>query len=217
VSLSLRDTRALPDGEVTQLVILLHGVGVDGRDLISLADVFRSSLPNTAFVSPDAPEAYDMAPMGRQWFSLREWTIAHIEEGLKKARPALDAYIDQLLAEYNLTPKSCALLGFSQGTMMALYTALRRTSPLACVLGYSGALFGSDELERDIRSRHPIMLIHGSTDEVVPAAASRMAAAALSQAKVDVTLHLIDGLGHGIENEGLALGAAFLQRHLKAK
>lgn len=212
----LKDTRLLPKNTASDsLVVLLHGVGADGQDLISLGSMWQQVLPRAAFISPDAPEPYDMVPFGRQWFSLRQWTVANIEDGLKKARGVVDAYLDGLLKEFSLPASRLVLCGFSQGTMTALHVGLRRTEKLGGILGYSGALFGTETLEKDIAQRPPICLIHGRVDEVVPFSASELAQHHLRAIGCEVEFHAIEGLGHGINDEGLAHGAAFLQRTLR--
>ena len=143
-------------GPARQLVVLLHGVGADGDDLISLADYWSALLPDAEFVSPNAPDQCDMSPYGYQWFSLLDRSMAAMTAGVKKAAPVVNAYIDDALAERGLTPDKLALVGFSQGTMTSLYVALRRPEPVAAVLGYSGALLAPELLASEIKSRPPV-------------------------------------------------------------
>ncbi|WP_026872011.1 alpha/beta hydrolase [Inquilinus limosus] len=196
------------------LIVLLHGVGADGQDLIGLAPYWAQQLPEAEFLAPDGPEPCDMAPFGRQWFSLQDRTAAVMEAGLQVTVPILNGFLDQALAERGLTDADLALVGFSQGTMTSLYTALRRPRPCAAVVGYSGALLGAPTLARDIRSRPPVLLVHGEEDPVVPFAAMAAAAQALQGAGVAVETLARPGLGHGIDPEGLAAGLAVLRRHL---
>lgn len=197
-----------------QLVVLLHGVGADGADLIGLTPLLAQALPDAAFVAPNAPEPCDMAPFGYQWFSLQDRQPAKILAGVQAATPLLDAFLDAELETLGLTDDRMALLGFSQGTMMALYTAPRRPRACAAVLGYSGALVGADLLRGDIRSRPPVLLIHGDADTIVPVGASALAEQALTAAGVPAQSRVRPGLAHGIDPEGIALGAAFLKQHL---
>lgn len=210
----LKDYRLLPKAAPTSLVILLHGVGANGEDLLGLAETWQKDFPATAFISPDAPEAYDMAPFGRQWFSLQDWSQEKIAGGIKKTAPILTAYIDGLLKEFSLPASKTVLLGFSQGTMMSLYAGLRYPQKLAGILGYSGALFGGETLKDEMTAHPPICLIHGTEDNVVPVEASTMAASVLQAAGCATELHLCRNLGHSIDDSRLRLGHAFLQRTL---
>src|SRR6201997_5344382 len=155
-------------GTPRRLVILLHGLGADGNDLIGLAPYWAPLLPEAEFLAPDAPFPCDMAPFGRQWFSLQDRSPMSILAGVRAAAPILDAFIDDALEARNLEESRLALVGFSQGTMMSLYVGLRRAKALAGIVGFSGALIGSETLPQDIRSRPPVLLIHGDSDEIVP-------------------------------------------------
>lgn len=201
-------------GSARSLVVFLHGLGADGDDLISLAPLLGQRLTHAAFVSPHAPFPCDMAPFGRQWFSLQELDPAAILGGVRLAAPVLDAFLDAELERHGLGDDRLALVGFSQGTMMALFVALRRTKPCAAVVGYSGALIGAEALPEEIASRPSVLLVHGEADEIVPVAALPAAVAALRANSVPVESETRRGLGHGIDERGLALGAAFLARHL---
>lgn len=208
----MKDYRLLPNGKPKQLAVLLHGVGANGEDLLGLGEAWQTILPDCVFVSPDAHEPYDMAPFGRQWFSLRDRNPAAMEKGMATAAPIIDAYLDGLMKEFSLPANRVALIGFSQGTMASLYVGLRRKEQLAGILGYSGALLAPEKLHDAIQSRPPVCLVHGMIDEVVPVAASRLAEHTLKQEGVSIDLHLCNGVGHSIDNAGLNLGAAFLQR-----
>jgi phospholipase/carboxylesterase len=201
-------------GEAQQLVVLLHCLGADGHDLIALAPMFAQRLPQAAFVSPDAPFPCDMAPVGRQWFSFQDASPEAILGGVRLAAPVLNAFLDAELARHGLGDGQLVLAGFSQGTMMALYVALRRPAACACVLGYSGALIGAELLAGELKSRPPVLLLHGDADQVVPPGALPAAVAALEALGVPVTSELRPGLGHGIDERGVQLGADFLVRHL---
>ncbi|HLS69663.1 MAG TPA: dienelactone hydrolase family protein [Kiloniellales bacterium] len=199
-------------GEPEQLIVFLHGVGADGNDLIGLAPVLAPLFPDAAFVSPDAPWPCDMAPMGRQWFSLQSRAPQDLYAGAEGARELLDAFLEAELARSGLDDSRLALFGFSQGCMMALHAAMRRPRPLAGVLGFSGHLVGPEKLASEIRSRPPVLLVHGDADEVVPFGALQVAEQALQAAEVPVEAHRRPGLGHGIDQGGLELAARFLQR-----
>ena len=196
------------------LVLLLHGIGADGNDLIGLAPYWTRALPRTAFVSPDAPFPCDMAPFGRQWFSLQDRAPEAILAGVQAAAPVLDAFIDAELARAGLAPDRLALVGFSQGTMMSLYVALRRPQAIAAVVGYSGALVAADRLAAEIKSRPPVLLVHGDADPVVPFAALAAAERALTAAGVAVETLACPGVPHSIDQAGLVRGGRFLAAKL---
>ncbi|BBK44207.1 phospholipase [Allostella vacuolata] len=197
-------------GAAREVVLLLHGLGADGNDLIGLAPYFAQHLPHAAFAAPNAPFPCDMAPYGYQWFSLQDRTPAMMLAGIQAAAPLLDAYIDALLEEHGLGDDRLAFVGFSQGTMMSLHVAPRREREAAGVVGFSGALLAGDRLAGDLRSRPPILLVHGDADPVVPFEALRVASAGLAAAGLPVKVERRPGLGHSIDEPGIRLATDFL-------
>ena len=197
-------------GAAKQLVILLHGVGADGDDLIGLAPALARFLPHAAFVAPNGPEPCDMAPFGYQWFSLQDRRPEALLRGVQATAPLIDAFLDDELARHRLDSARLALVGFSQGTMLSLYVAPRRKAPMAAVLGFSGALLGADALKVEAVSRPPVFLIHGDADEIVPVGALGAAVAGLQAADIPVRFEIRPGLPHAIDPEGIAHGGAFL-------
>ena len=215
-------------GKARKLVVLVHGYGADGNDLIELGGQWRNLLPDAAFVAPHAPGRIPGFPPGmmggRQWFALDAYdpnllrrdphqtaaVYATMQRAAEQAAPALEQFITDELARHQLAPADLALVGFSQGTMMALHVGLRRDPGPAGILGYSGALLGGAELKQQIRSRPPILLIHGDADEIVPIEAMHAALNMLNQADCAARFHVSRGLGHGIDGQGLSLGGAFL-------
>lgn len=211
--------RLLPaDGHAAELlVVLLHGIGADGNDLIGLADLYRQLLPQAAFVAPNAPHPFDMAPFGYMWFSLQNFDAGTRARGVRAAAPALEAFLADELARHGLGPERLLLLGFSQGAMMALHVGLRREVPPIAIISHSGMLVDEESLAGDIRVRPPVLLTHGSQDDVLPAACLPMADAALKAAGVPVEAHLVPNLGHGIDEATLRITIGFLARHLGAQ
>jgi len=197
---------------IEQLVILCHGLGADGNDLIGLAPYYAQVLPNAKFISPNAPFPCDMAPYGYQWFSLQERSEEAMLAGAQMARPILDAFIDRQMENHGLAEDKLALIGFSQGTMMSLFTAPRREKPVAGVVGYSGRLIGKDLIADEIRCHPPMVMINGDRDELVPAEVQPIAVETLSAAGIEIEGHIRPGLGHSIDEEGIRIAQNFLQK-----
>ena len=199
-------------GKPRQMVVLCHGVGADGNDLIDLAPYWGHAVPDALFVAPHAPEPFDMAPVGRQWFPLGDLDPAKLGGGVRRAAKMLDAFIDEALKRYGLPADAYALMGFSQGAMTALFTGLRRPHAPRAILAFSGALIDPGSLAAELKNRAPVLLGHGEADPVVPAFRSRDAAAALKAAGVPVETVFSPKLEHGIDDTLLTAGALFLQK-----
>jgi phospholipase/carboxylesterase len=195
--------------EARSIVILAHGYGSNGEDLIGLAPYWRDALGDTVFVAPNAPEPCPDAPGGYQWWPV--WN-PNREAGVRGAAAVLDAFIDTELVRYDLSEDRLALVGFSQGTMLALHVAPRRERQLAGVVGYSGMLIDTEET--DLRTRPPVLLVHGDADPMVPVAAFHNTEAALRRLGFQLSSHVSHGLGHSIDMDGLRLGGAFLSKVL---
>jgi phospholipase/carboxylesterase len=200
-------------GKANSLVVFLHGYGADGNDLIDLGREWQKLLPDTAFVSPHAPEACGMSPMGRQWFALTMRDPAERWRGVNHAQPDLDAFLDEELQRTGVQPDRLALVGFSQGTMMALHVGLRRKTPPAGIIGFSGYLAGADKLD-EVTGKPPTLLVHGDRDEVLPLDSLFLAFNALGKAEIPCQWHISFGIGHGIDGGGLTHGGLFLAQSL---
>jgi phospholipase/carboxylesterase len=204
---------AAQSGTTDSLVIFCHGFGADGQDLIGFASLLQESLPNTAFVAPNAPERCEMGGMGYQWFGISEREVDGLTSGVDHAAPLLNAYIDEQLALYGLDESRLALIGFSQGTIMSLHVGLRRKLAPACIIGYSGTIIGKGPLT-GITCHPPILLVHGDADEVLPVEQMHRAVSLLQEAGLDVEFYVSPGLGHGIDQAGFELGSQFLREAL---
>ncbi|MEP9353031.1 dienelactone hydrolase family protein [Xanthobacter sp. KR7-65] len=199
------------------LVVLLHGYGADGNDLIDIGNAWADLLPGAAFVSPHAPDPCEGAPMGRQWFPLTFRDPHELARGVEGAAPLLRDFLDAELEKYALPPERLALVGFSQGAMMALKIATTAPVAPAAVVGYSGMwveAMGGRGAEITLPVRPPVLLVHGTEDELIPAQALFASAQGLAAAGVPVEWHLSQGIGHGIDEGGLAHGGAFLAEFL---
>ncbi len=204
-------------GAAKRLVVFLHGYGADGNDLIEIGRAWQQLLPDTAFVSPHAPEPCAGAPMGRQWFALTFRDPDERWRGVNAAAPTLNQFLDAELGRRKLPPSALALVGFSQGTMMALHVGLRRPTPPAAIVGYSGLFVlpnnaAPEVVAGEIKSRPPVLLIHGDQDELIPVQALFHATQALAALEVPTEWHISPGIGHGIDQEGLRHGGEFLAR-----
>jgi phospholipase/carboxylesterase len=202
-------------GRAKQLVVFLHGYGADGNDLIEIGRQWQPWLPDAAFAAPHAPEPCAQSPMGRQWFGLTFRDPHERWRGVNQAGPGLDGFLDAELAALDLPASRLALVGFSQGTMMALHVGLRRATTPAAILGFSGMIVmeegkGPDSLKGQVRGKPPILLVHGDRDEVIPVDALFLSTDALSAAEIPSQWHLSVGIGHGIDGEGLRQGGLFL-------
>jgi phospholipase/carboxylesterase len=201
-------------GKPRRLVILLHGLGADGNDLIGLAPYWARLLPDAEFLSPNAPFPCDMAPHGYQWFSSQDRTPEAVLGGVRATAPILDAFIDEALEQRGLGSGELALVGFSQGTMMSLFVGLRRAEPVAGIVGFSGRLLAPELLASELRSRPPILLVHGTEDPLVPYSSLAAAETTLKAAGVPVETVTSVGIGHSIDDQGLRRGGQFLKKVL---
>jgi len=213
-----------------QLVVFLHGYGANGNDLITIGAQWRNLMPGAAFVAPHAPEPCGQVPGGRQWFRLTMREPGERWAGVNKAAPVLNAFLDAELDRHGLKDRQLALVGFSQGTMLALRAGLRRIHAPAAIVGYSGELVTGPDEDAAAASgpsgQSPsILLVHGSEDDVIPAEALFLSAEALARSGIPSQWHLSVNLGHGIDNAGLLHGGLFLAKcfglkpgtHIKAR
>ena len=201
-------------GAPSQIVILLHGYVSSGSDLISFAPHWQRGAPEALFLAPNAPHGCPGMDRVYQWWDLSANTPQALAEGAVRAAPALNSYIEERLDEYGLDETRLALVGFSQGAMLALHLGPRRERQIAGIIGYSGALTGAAALAREAVSKPPVLLVHGSADPIVPAAEMRAAKASLQGLGFDVESHVYRGLGHTLNAKAVRLGGKFLRRVL---
>lgn len=209
--------RESQSGEDSSVVLFLHGYGANGQDLFGLAEPLAPHLPDTVFLSVDAPEPSMANPMGFQWFPI-PWldgsTEAAAAEGMRRSAKMLDGFIDKVLAEEGIDADRLVLIGFSQGTMMSLHVAPRRAEALAGIVGFSGRLLLPEALGGEAVSKPPVLLVHGDQDDVVPFEDMQAAGETLQQAGFTVYAHVMEGTGHGIAPDGMSVALAFIREHL---
>ncbi len=198
-------------GAPRRLVAICHGLGASGQDVIGLAHEWAMAVPDALFVAPDAPDPYPDTETGRRWFDVGDRAPATMAAGVRRARAALDGFLDAELARWGLGDGQLALFGFSQGAMTALFTGLRRLAVPAGILAYSGALLDPATLASEIANWAPVLLVHGERDDIVPAFLSHWAESALRAADVPVET-LYGDFGHELSPAGIAAGARFLAR-----
>jgi phospholipase/carboxylesterase len=197
-------------GAPKQIVLLLHGFGSSGTDMISLAPMWQDALPDALFLAPHAPQRCGMMATGYQWWGLSGLAPSALAAGAASAAPAINGFIDRKLAEYELTEADLALVGFSQGTMMALHIGLRRPRAVASIVGYSGMLTSTADIKAEDLAKPPVLLVHGTADPVVPFAAQSIAENELSRLGVDVTSQVSHGVPHTVDPVGLQRGRDFI-------
>jgi phospholipase/carboxylesterase len=195
-------------GRATHLVVLCHGYGADGNDLIGLAPHWQRLLPTVAFAAPNAPEPCAGSPSGYQWFPISRLDPADMLRGVESASESLENFLAAELARLELPPERLALVGFSQGTMMSLHVGLRRRP--AAIVGFSGLLAGGETTATLGTDAPPVLLVHGDQDPMIPVSALFASATALGRAGACVQWHISSGIGHSIDQDGLALGGEFL-------
>lgn len=196
------------------LVILVHGYGSNGDDLIALAEMIQPALPDAAFVAPHAPSQMPHMAAAYQWWPIETFSMAERAAGAAAVTPAFDAFITSELERVGLTDDRLVLVGFSQGTMMSLHVGLRRPRAVAGIVGISGMLVAPDRLEPEIRSRPPVLLIHGTADDVVPFHSMELAETALTATGVAVETQVSQGVGHSVGQDGLNAATEFIRRAL---
>lgn len=197
-----------------RLVILFHGYGANGEDLLDLARYWRHSLPKTEFILPNAPFKAETSFYGKQWFSLRYWDMDSLVNKVKKIVPVINEFIDDILEEKNLQNNQLALMGFSQGAMVALPLAFKRKEACSCVLSYSGIFPCITGSALSIKSMPPTLLVHGEEDELIPIDMMSKAEKDLKSLQISVESNVIKGMGHSINDQGLNLGKEFLVKYL---
>lgn len=198
-------------------VVLLHGYGSNGDDLISLAPYWQQVLPGALFVSPNAPQPLGMG--GYQWFPI-DWTgdrLASRQTGVIAARPVLVGFLTDLWSQTGVAPARIVLAGFSQGAMMALHvgTSLPAAQTLMGVIGFSGAFLPPEGFSGPGLAKPPICLIHGDMDDVVDPNETAGANSLLTNSGFAVDYHVSRGVGHGIAPDGLDFATAFIERLAK--
>ena len=192
------------------LIVFCHGYGADGKDLINIGNYWQRFLPDFYFTSPNAPNVCSVNPSGFEWFNLMNPDIKNVDLELESSVLQLTKFIDAKLKDLSLDYSKLFLVGFSQGTMMSLHYALTNPNKIAGVIGYSGKIYDPSILANNIKSRPPIFLMHGDSDNIVPLEDMMEAKNFLTKNKVDLKTKIFKGCGHSIPTQGLSLGLEFI-------
>ena len=198
-------------------VILCHGYGGDGKDISLLASYWRTYLPDTLFICPDAPEKCAVSPSGFQWFDLMDQTKDQILIKSLVAEIKLNKLIDEVMEKNDLQGQQIAIGGFSQGCMISLQTGIKRKEKINCIVGYSGKIIDTNHLKNNIISRPNIILMHGDKDQIVPVSFFLEAKEFFDQSQYKIELQILKNCEHRIPTEGSSLGLKFLKKNLYQK
>ena len=195
-------------------VILCHGYGGDGKDISILAGYWRTYLPDTIFICPDAPEKCEASPSGFQWFDLTDQDPEQILSKSLVAENKLNKLIDEVKEGYNLLANQIIIGGFSQGSMISLQTGIKRKDKINSILGYSGKIIDLEHLSKNIVSRPNIFLMHGDIDQVVPVDGLLEAKNFFNKNNYEIETKIFKDCEHRIPMEGSSLGLQFIKKHL---
>lgn len=202
-------------GNADALIVLLHGYGANGEDLIGLEPHIRRAAPNAVIASPNAPhEAPGAPPGGRMWFPITRIDPSEMARGCAEATPHIDAYLDRMLAEHDIPANRLMLIGFSQGGMLTLHVGPRRAEQPAGLVGLSCVLCEGEKLQSEAKHRAPVLLVHGQEDQVVPVNSIYLSMQGLAAAGFAPLASIEPGLPHGIGNHGLQLTLEFVHKSL---
>ncbi len=209
--------REAASGTTKSVVVFLHGYGADGADLLGLSDPLSEHMPDTTFIAPDAPEKCAGNPVGFQWFPI-PWLDGSSEEdsmnGANQAALDIDAFLDQVLEDEGITPEQLIVFGFSQGTMMALRVLPRRAEPIAGLVAFSGRMLEPDQFAEQVKSKPPVLLVHGDQDDMVPPGHFSESGEILQAEGFETYGFIMKGTGHGIAMDGLSVALSFMQDKL---
>tara|TARA_B100000700_G_scaffold113968_1_gene128131 strand:- start:2241 stop:2897 length:657 start_codon:yes stop_codon:yes gene_type:complete len=216
VTYSLNTTLINPSSNSApkNIVILCHGYGGDGKDISVLASYWKNFLPDTLFVCPDAPEVCKVNPNGFQWFDLMDQTDDEILSKSLIAENKLNSLISEVAEKNKIYDKNISLVGFSQGCMISLQTALKRKNQIGCLIGYSGKVINQEHLNKNINSRPEIYLMHGDIDQVVPINFFLESKHFFLKNNYKIYTKIFTNCEHRIPNEGLSTGLEFLKKNL---
>ena len=199
------------DTNYTDIVLFLHGYGADASNILPIWQFFSEAFENPLFIFPNAPQVFEFGPPGFQWYSLIDRSRESLLQGSIYAQKQLDIFLDYLIEKYQIKSDKITLIGFSQGTMVSIFTAIRRNQAIKRVIGFSGTLISPDLIQNECKSKMPICLIHGEEDVVVPIALSKITYKYLLENKFQCEFHKISNLEHSINDKGIKIAKDFIK------
>jgi phospholipase/carboxylesterase len=203
---------ANPKTPPKNLVILVHGYGSNGDDLISLAPDLADSVEDAIFISPNAPFRFEGGmPNAYQWYSLLDRSVEAMLKGYANAKPILHKFIEDRLREYSLTFADVILIGFSQGGMMTLHYGSESEQELKGIISFSGYILDDSTFSNKVNSKPNTLVCHGDLDMVVPFDSYQYALKKMQHLKFPITGYAAKGLGHGIDYGCIDAAKSFLK------
>ena len=194
-------------------VILCHGYGGDGKDISILANYWRTHLPDTIFICPDAPEKCAASPTGFQWFDLMDQTAEQVLAKSLVAENKLNKLIDEVKEQNQLDASQIIIGGFSQGCMITIQTGIKRKDKINSIIGYSGRIIDTDHLSKNMNSRPNIILMHGDIDQIVTIDSLLEAKDFFGKNNYKIETKIFKNCEHRIPTEGSSLGLQFIIKH----
>ena len=215
-----------------KLVVFLHGYIDSDTGLDKILANFEEKLTDCALHIPQAPLVCEIHDKRRQWYSMHEFDpddarkyvptlkectdiYNRMTKGFDSAYTYLTPYIDNLLNEYQLQDKDLYLCGFSQGAMLAIYTALMRDKKIGGCVSFSGIMAPYSYLEKHTRSRPKFLLIHGDNDNLVRFEALDFTKQELEKIQAPVTTYVVKGGQHRNTEDALDRALKFIRARKK--
>ena len=216
MNFSLDTTIVKPEkeNEIKNAIILLHGYGGDGKDISMLTLNWKRFLKNTIFLCPNGHEKCSINPSGFQWFDLTKEDPSYILEESLKSEQKLNKFIQEVKNEFSLKNSQICISGFSQGCMMSINIGLTSNDNFSCIVGFSGKIIDKKNLEKRIKSKTKILLIHGDMDAVVPPSNLLEAKDFLMRNKIDVKTKMIKNCDHHIPIEASSTALNFIKQNI---
>jgi phospholipase/carboxylesterase len=197
-----------------QLILLLHGMGKTGEELHKIAQRASKVFPHAHFICPNAPYPSEKSSIGYQWFSIKDLSESYIVKGLNNSMKLLNKLVNSQLDRFELSDRDLAVVGISQGSMVALHTFLRRPNPVSSIISFCGTIVSPYLLTKELKSKPNILLLHGKKDEIVPFKYLRLTYQSLTGLGVNVRKCVYPNLGHSVNLRGVVEAVRFVHSAL---